>query len=671
MTTYRYSQWDGTQQGIEPDADDLMDALSDEIMEHGDLSRALRELMQRGMKGGSGQRLKGLQEMINRLRQQRKQTLNRYNLDSTVQDIKNKLDGIVAKERAGIERRLQETVDRGKEGGQNEAGLKALERVAQKKKDFLDQLPQDLGGAIKSLSSYDFMDGEARQEFQELMDSLKKHMADSLMKDVSQNLQNITPEQMARFKDMLKQLNQMLSEKMKGGNPDFQNFMKQFGDMFGGEKPRSLDELMDMLNQRMAQAQSLMNSLSPQQQDSLKSLLSAMVDQHGLGHEMAELARHMAEMFPQADQGLPYPFRGDESLTLDEALRLIEQLQEMDGLEKQLQAAREGSPLEDIDSQKLKELLGEEAHRNLEQWKKMLEALEKSGYIHKQGQNLELTPRAMRRIGQKALRDIFSLLRKDRQGRHEISKSGAGGDLSDETKSYEFGDPFFLHLERTLMKAVHRAGSGTPVKLEAGDFEVFRTEQSTRCATALLIDLSWSMPMRGNFLPAKKMTLALESLIHSQFPRDTLYIIGFSDYARELSSDMLTNLTWNEYVYGTNMQHAFILARRLLSKHKSGNRQIIMVTDGEPTAHLEGGEAYFAYPPHPRTLQLTLLEAKHCARSGITINSFVLDRTYQLMQFMDEMAKVSKGRVFYSTSDRLGEYVLVDFLSNKRRRIKG
>lgn len=138
------------------------------------------------------------------------------------------------------------------------------------------------------------------------------------------------------------------------------------------------------------------------------------------------------------------------------------------------------------------------------------------------------------------------------------------------------------------------------------------------------------MPLRGNFLAAKKMTLALESLIRTQFPHDTLYIVGFSDYARELKSEMLPRLTWNEHVCVTNMQHAFFLARRLLSRHKLGNRQIIMVTDGDPTAYLEGDVAYFDYPPRTRTLELTLLEVKRCAHERITINTFMLDRSYYL-----------------------------------------
>ena len=668
MIIYRYSRWDGSQEVFELHQDDLMDALSDELLDHGDILRALRNLARRGLTGRFGGRLPGLQELLERLRQRRQEMLERYDLGSAVQELRKKLDRIIDKERSGIQRRLEEAQRRFQDTGENEAGLRALERVAEKNQSFLDNLPKDLGGAIKELHGYDFIDDEARQEFQDLMETLKKHVMDSIMKDLHQGLKGLTPEDMARLKDMLQQLNQMLQEKRRGGQPNFQNFMDQFGDMFGDQRPQSLEELMQMLQERIAQAQSLMDSLSPQDRQSLQDLLKSLVEKHGLGAELEELAYNLSELAPTPTPS-QYPFQGEEPLSLSEALGLMEQLQRMDQLEKQLGSTRWGGPLEDIDSQQLRELLGEEAYQALEQWKRMLELLEDSGYIHKRGQKLELTPRAIRKIGQKALRDVFSYLKQEQQGRHEISKSGAGGDISDETKGYEYGDPFFIHLERTLMKSLHREGPGTPLKIEAEDFEVFRTEQTTRCATVLLIDLSWSMPMRGNFLAAKKMALALESLIRTQFPRDAFYIVGFSDYARQLKSETLTHLNWNEYVYGTNMHHGFILARRLLSRHKSGNRQIIMVTDGEPTAHLEGNVSYFDYPPHPRTLQLTLLEAKRCAQDGIVINTFMLDRSYYLIQFIDQLTRLNKGRAFYTSSEKLGQYVIVDYIRNKRRRI--
>ncbi|MFW6126168.1 MAG: vWA domain-containing protein, partial [Chloroflexota bacterium] len=288
--------------------------------------------------------------------------------------------------------------------------------------------------------------------------------------------------------------------------------------------------------------------------------------------------------------------------------------------------------------------------------------------IWREGGRWKLTPRATRRLGQKALRELFRHLKKGRFGRHELERGGAGVDRSDETKPYEFGDSFLLDVEGTVMNAIRRGGAGSPVKLQAEDFEVYQTEYLTQCSTVLMLDLSWSMPMRGNFFAAKKLALALDSLIRSQFPRDNLYVVGFSDYAVELKRDALPQITWNQYVYGTNMQHGFMLSRKLLSKHKGGSKQIIMVTDGEPTAHLEGGHAYFDYPPSPRTLQETLREARRCAADGVAINVFMLDRDPYIKRFVELLTKANRGRAFYTSPEDLGAYVLIDYYSRKKRK---
>ena len=341
----------------------------------------------------------------------------------------------------------------------------------------------------------------------------------------------------------------------------------------------------------------------------------------------------------------------------------------MDQLEQQMERTNAGSPLENLDEDQVRRLLGPEAEAILEKLKQLEQLLKDAGYVQNKGNKLELTPKALRQIGQKALRDVFTLLRKDRFGQHPLDKGGAGVDRTEETKQYEFGAPFHLHLEQTLMNALRREGKGSPVHLEPEDFEIYKTEQQTTCATVLMLDLSWSMPLRGKFLAAKKVALALESLIKTMFPRDTLYLVGFSDYAREMKSEALPYITWNDYYYGTNMQHGFQISRKLLAKHKAGTRQILMITDGEPTAHIEGGRAYFEYPPNPYTFHLTLLEAKRCAKENVVINTFMLEKNPHLMQFMDQLARLNKGRVFYSSPEKLGQYVLVDYIANKTRRI--
>jgi uncharacterized protein with von Willebrand factor type A (vWA) domain len=374
---------------------------------------------------------------------------------------------------------------------------------------------------------------------------------------------------------------------------------------------------------------------------------------------------------PMRDMRSQYPFRGDEELDLNQAMRLMDQMQSLDDLEKQLERTQYGGDIDEIDEEKLRELLGEEAGETLDQLKKFLEILEEAGYVTKKGNNYELTPRGTRKIGQKALGEIYSALKKDSFGKHAIKEGGRGGERTDDTKKYEFGDPFHLALDKTIMNSLQRDGAVLPVRLTKDDFEVYRSEQLTQTATVMMVDLSWSMALRGSFQAAKKVALALNNLISSQFTRDSLYIIGFSAKARQLKAEELPYVRWDESVLGTNMHHALMLAQNLLSKHKGGTKQIIMSTDGEPTAHLERGRSYFAYPPSPITIRETLKEVKRATKAGITINTFMLDRNYYLKEFMNQVAKINKGRVFYTTPDKLGQYILVDYVQNKRKDVRG
>jgi uncharacterized protein with von Willebrand factor type A (vWA) domain len=281
---------------------------------------------------------------------------------------------------------------------------------------------------------------------------------------------------------------------------------------------------------------------------------------------------------------------------------------------------------------------------------------------------LELTARGVRRIGQKALRDLYARLKRDRFGDHPISVRGFGSEHSDETKAYEFGDAFNLQVEQTLMNALRREGPGRPVGLQIDDFEVYRSELAATCATVLMIDMSRSMPLRGYFYAAKKVALALDALIRSQFPRDHLSVIAFSEYARPIPPSQLAELSYNEYVYGTNIQHGLMLARQYLNRRQDANKQVIIITDGEPTAHMEGGKAQFFYPPMPETFQRTLLEVQRCTRDHIVINTFMLDNDYHLVSFVKQMTKLNGGRAFFTSADRLGDYILLDYVDRKFRR---
>ena len=723
---FRYSEWDGTQEIPPLDPDDLLEALTDDLMNFGDLQHALRNLLQRGMRNPLGQRLQGLRDLLQQLRQQRRQTLDRFNLGSAFEDIERRLEQVLDMERNTLDKRLQDALDQqqpqqaqegapqdgapqaGEQQGQPQSGqpsssqggspqqgtqqpsgagqqgqsgqsgsddqsqfAQMLQNITERKRQFLEGLPEDVPGKIKELQNYEFMDPEAQAQFQELMEMLKKAMTETFFKDLHQQISNMTPEELERMKQMVRDLNQMLSEQMAGGEPNFDQFMQQYGDLFGSNPPQSMEELISQMQQQIANMQNLLDSLPPEMRRQLQDLLMDKVGDPELQSELSELSANLELLYPMRDLRNQYPFRGDEELDLNQAMGLMDRMQSMDELERQLERTQYGGDIDDIDEKKLAEILGEEAKQTLEELRKFLEILEDAGYIRRRGNTWELTPKGTRKIGQKALGEIYAQLKKDSFGRHPLRDPGIGADRADDTKAYEFGDPFPLAIDKTLMNALQREGPGLPVQIDRKDFETYRSEQITQTATVMMVDLSWSMALRGSFQAAKKVALALHNLIKTQFSRDSLYIIGFSAYARELKPEELPYVRWDESVLGTNMHHAFMLAEQLLAKHNGGTRQIIMISDGEPTAHLERGRSYFAYPPSPITIRETLKEVKRCTKKDITINTFMLDRNYYLKEFVNQVAKINKGRVFYTTPDKLGQYILVDYVRNKRKQVRG
>jgi uncharacterized protein with von Willebrand factor type A (vWA) domain len=358
-------------------------------------------------------------------------------------------------------------------------------------------------------------------------------------------------------------------------------------------------------------------------------------------------------------------FTGDDPMQFGQMPSLLSTLGDLDQLENIHRNATQPGVLAEVDLDRARELLGDDASRSLVRLRVLKRLLAVAGLIEQREGRLELTPRAIRAIGNKALSDLYRKLMKDRAGRHELERTGFGNEHAYEHKPYEFGDPFHLNVQETVKNAIWRAGAGTPVQLKPDDFEVERTEMLTRSATVLLLDVSLSMPMRDNFLPAKKVAMALHALITSQFPRDYFGLVSFGRVAREVKPELLPEMSW-DFEWGTNMQHALLLARKQLSR-QTGTKQIIMVTDGEPTAHIEGGEAYFQYPPSPITIEETLKEVMRCTRDRIRINTFMLDESYYLKSFVEQMMRVNGGRAFFTNADTLGDYVLVDFLDHRRQ----
>ena len=477
-------------------------------------------------------------------------------------------------------------------------------------------------------------------------------MLGSVASEMRQQIENMDPQQMALMREMLRDLNRMIRDKLDGLEPDFEGFMEKWGAMFGDDPPRSFDELMEMLARQMGQMQSLLDSMSPEQRRELFEAMNAAMDPE-TADELAELAANLGQMLPFNEFAEQRVFMGEENMTLEEAMNVMGELQSMDDLEAQIRQAMRRGDLDELDAEMLEALLGEEARQDLDRLAEIAKRLEEAGYLRRDGDRLELTPAAVRKIGQKVLRDLFGDLRKGRAGDHELAVRGTGGEHTDETKPYEFGDPFEIHLHRTVMNAIERQGIGTPVKVGIQDFEVKRTEHVVQAATVLLIDQSKSMGMFGSWGAAKRVALALEALIRGKFPRDRFWMVGFSDYAVPIKTDDLPTLTWNMWVSGTNMQHAFAMSRKLLAPYKNCSRQILMITDGEPTAHLEGTRSYFNYPPTYRTIHETLREVRRCTAEGITINTFMLETSYYLLDFIDRVTRINNGRALYTSPGKL------------------
>ena len=661
MSRFQYSRWDGTQVGFELDAEDVLSEITDDLLYHGDLNAALRRMMQSGFRDRNGERVEGMRQLLEKLRRRRRDELERYDLGGVYDDIAEQLREVMDMERAGIDQLEQEARESGDQRRQE-----VTEAVAQERRMELDMVPPDLAGQVKALQEYEFTSSEARERFDELMDKLRQQLMQSYFNQMAGALSNTTPEQMQAMKDMFNALNRMLEQREAGEpiDPSFEQFMEQFGQFFPGN-PQSLDELLEQMAQQMAAMQSMLNSMTPEQRAQLQGLANQLLEDMDLRWQMDRLSANLQQAFPQAGWDRQYNFSGQDPLGFAEAAGLMERLGDMDQLENLLRSANSPGALADVDTDRARELLGDESARSLERLSELAKMLEEAGLIEQKEGRYELTPQGMRRIGQNALSDLFSKLARDRLGRHQADPTGVGHERAYETKPYEFGDPFNLSIEKTVRNALVRTGGGTPIRLSPDDFEVERTETITRAATVLMVDLSLSMPMRDNFLAAKKVAMALHSLISSQFPRDYLGIVGFSEVARELKPEQLPEVSW-DFVYGTNMQHGFVLSRRMLAK-QTGTKQIIMITDGEPTAHImSGGEVFFHYPPVYETVEATLTEVARCTREDIKINTFMLDATGYLKDFVEKLTRMNQGRAFFTTPETLGDYVLVDFIEQRR-----
>jgi uncharacterized protein with von Willebrand factor type A (vWA) domain len=676
MTLYRYSRWDGSQQLPAFDADDVLEALSDDLLAEGDVRRALQRLMQRGMRGTRGGDVQGLRRIVDRLRERRQAELERSHLDGVLDGLAQRLEQIVDQERSGIEHRLRDAeaaaldAPPGDEQERARMAEQVLRRTAQQRTDRLDALPPDLAGRLHGLRDYEFMDARARDAFNALTDELRQQLMQTYFEGLREGVAGLTPDDLDGVRQMVRDLNALLEKHASGADTraDFESFMSRHGSYFP-PGIGSVDELIDHLHRQASQMASLLASMSPQMRDELQQMMDDLLRDDRLRWDMARLAGNLRSLRPDLSFGEPYPFSGDEPMGLVDALAAIDRQQQYDAMESALLATRDPEALERLDADLLRDLGGDEATDDLSRLQELTRALEEAGYLERDGGRFDLTPRATRKLGMRALTDIFSRLRREALGGHPLPAAGRGGEPTEETKPYEHGDSFAVDINHTLFNSMARNGPGTPLRIAPDDFEVWRTEETTVSSTVLLLDMSRSMLLRGCSTAAKRVAMALHTLIHTRYPRDRLYVVGFAYYARQIKPEAIATLSPYEFEYGTNLQHALMIARQLLGRRSGGNKEIVVITDGEPTAHIANGQVEFAYPPTIRTMQSTLREVGRATREGIVINTFMLERSRYLSDFVDLMSRINRGRAFYVEPERLGEYVLVDYVSKKTKRV--
>ncbi|MGY1699079.1 VWA domain-containing protein [Geodermatophilus sp. SYSU D00766] len=648
---YRYGRWRGGPDPLAPpyDLGSAVDEIGDSVLGGSGVREALRELLRRGMDGR-----RGLDELRRSVRERLRQARTAGRMDGTLQEVRELLDRALDAER----RELFPDPD-------DAARLAEAE---------LDALPEDTAGAVRALKDYPFRSAEAREAYQQIQDLLRREVLDSSFAHMKQALENATEQDVQAVRDMVADLSSLIDAHNRGEDTDerFREFMDRHGQFFPDD-PQSVDELIDSLARRAAAQERMMAGLSPEQRAELADLMAQTMSDLGLASEMA----HLQDALRQARPDLPWGQRGqvpdgEQALGLGDATSAVAELADLEALSNQLSQGYAGASLADVDEELLEQALGRDAVADLAALRQLERELERQGYLNRSDGKLELSPKAVRRLGATALRRVFAKLDATGRGEHDVADAGAAGELTGASREWHFGDEQPLDVVRTVRNAVLRTAGGTRgdrrVRIAVEDFEVVETERRTGAAVALLVDLSYSMALRGTWGAAKSTAMALHSLVTTRFPQDAIQIIGFSSTAQVLRPETLAELSVDT-LQGTNLQHGLMLARRFLARHRDAEPVVLVVTDGEPTAHLEDdGTPYFCWPPMPETIARTVAEVERVARSGATLNVFALDPEPSLVHFVHDITARAGGRVFTPDSDRLGEYVVADYLRTRRGR---
>jgi uncharacterized protein with von Willebrand factor type A (vWA) domain len=650
---YRYGRWHGGPDPLAPpyDLGNAVDEIGDSVLGGSGVREALRELLRRGTEGR-----RGLDELRRSVRERLRRARTAGRMDGTLQEVRELLEKALTAEKREL--------------------FPDPDDAARLAEDELDALPDDTAGAVRALKDYPWRSEEGRQAYEQIQDLLRREVLDSSFASMKQSLENASEADMQAVKDMVADLSQLIDAHNRGEDTTdaFGDFMDKHGQFFP-ENPESIEELIDSLARRAAAQERMMAGLSPEQRNELAGLMAQAMADMGLASEMA----HLQDALRQARPDLPWGQRGqvpdgEPSLGMGDATTAVAELADLEALSNQLSQGYAGASLADIDEELLDRALGRPAVDDLAALRQMERELERQGYLNRSDGRLELSPKAVRRLGATALRRVFAKLHATGRGEHDVADAGAAGELTGSSREWRFGDEQPLDVVRTVKNAVLRT-AGEPraeherrVRIAVDDFEVVETERRTGAAVALLVDLSYSMALRGTWGAAKSTAMALHSLVTTRFPQDEIQIIGFSSTAQVLRPETLAELSVDT-LQGTNLQHGLMLARRFLAHHRDAEPVVLVVTDGEPTAHLEDdGTPFFCWPPMPETIARTVAEVERVARTGATVNVFALDPDPALVHFVHDLTQRAGGRVFQPDPEHLGEYVVADYLRTRRGR---
>jgi uncharacterized protein with von Willebrand factor type A (vWA) domain len=638
----RYGEWQGGPDPLAPpyDVRAAVDSVGRDVLRGGSLREALRNLLRRGP---DGQR--GLDDLLARARRMRREAMRRGQLDGAVTRAQQLLDQAIAAEREELGRRDDDSA-----------------RFAE---SILDNLPRSTARAVEELSDYEWASPEARALYQQILDQLRQEIVDHQFRGLQQALSDPAAQQ--AFAEMMHDLNDLLERHARGEDTtdQFAEFMNKHGDFFP-EKPSNVDELIDALARRAAAGERLMRSLSAQQQEELAGLLRQALGNGSLAAEMGRLGDNLRALRPDLNWGRGERMRGGRDLGYGEAAGALEEIGDLDNLMDQLGQDMPGSTLDDIDVESVQRNLGRDAADDVRRLQELERELRRQGWVSRGSDGLTLSPKALRRLGQSALNTVFADLDHGRRGQHDLHDAGAAGEVTGASRAREFGDEQPLDVVRTVSRAVLRSGAGTPVRLEVDDFEVVETERRASAAVALLVDLSWSMEPRDYWGPMKQTALALSHLVATKFPQDALEIIGFGLNAAQLTQTEPPPRSRIRTRDKSPVRPR--LAGRHLRKHPDGEPVILIVTDGEPTAHNTPHGPVFWWPPTRETIEATVVEVDHLTRYGALLNFFMLGEDPGLQRFVNAVAKRNGGRVFTPSAEDLGRYVVSDYIRARRGR---